>query len=302
MHAQLQDRLSELGYPSWTSYRMGNGLATVEPDLHAEFKRSMTDLEQAETDWAELMAQIERDEELSDVLGAIEQVHDRAMELIGAQADADDDTGPEALAERLWDHTVPASSVAIDPLSATDQLLEALDDNGAIGHRSLMSDQALLAAGEAWLEVLRSADDAAVRVLRDWERAEEERSAIAEIEPQSGADLIADARERLAVAEASVAELRRALCAIANTRRDLYVLATTELLVAEDHDAKLELLGAARTIERSARSRVSSDSETKERTGIAALVPRGIGGPIPIVIDIGTETAALARITGESAR
>ena len=167
-----------------------------------------------------------------------------------------------------------------------------MDDNGAVGHRSLVSEQALLAAGEAWLEVLRSADDAAVRALRDWERAEEERSAIEEIEPQAGADLIADARERLRSRRGRSSGASSCALRHAGTRRDLYVLATTELLVAEDHDAKLELLEAARTIEASARSRVAGDVETKERTGIAALVPRGVGGPIPIVIDIGTETAA----------
>jgi len=58
------------------------------------------------------------------------------------------------------------------------------------------------------------------------------------------------------------------MCALVDAQLELHVLATTELAMAEEHDAKVELLERAG----------SSDA------GIGRLVVVGPGGPLPILV------------------
>jgi hypothetical protein len=152
-----------------------------------------------------------------------------------------------------------------------------------------------MALGASWLEVLRAADDAAVRVLRDRERAETELAAIEKAGPSPGADLLAQPRSNVIQAEAAASELRSGLTASATVRLELHELAAAELAAAEDHDAKLELLAATRTIEELAEARLPSNIRlATARRGITALVPRGVGGAVPMMVELGDVEQLLA--------
>jgi hypothetical protein len=71
-------------------------------------------------------------------------------------------------------------------------------------------------------------------------------------------------------------------------RLELHELAAAELAAAEDHDAKLELLAATRTIEELAEARLPSNIRlATARRGITALVPRGVGGAVPMMVELG---------------
>jgi hypothetical protein len=288
VHAQLQGELDALGYPTFMAYRLGNGLSTVDPAQCEQMEAAMVELEEAESEWAELMARLESDHELKDVLVAIEQVSKRATELLDIDFDTIDLETPEALAERLRGVVVDAAGLGVDAQEASVHLQSVLDEAGAGGHRDVVALEGVMALGESWLEVLRAADDAAVRVLRDRERAETELAAIEMAGPSPGADLLAQPRSNVIQAEAAASELRSGLTASATVRLELHELAAAELAAAEHHDAKLELLAAARTIEELAEARLPSNIRlATARRGITALVPRGVGGAVPMMVELG---------------
>ena len=288
VHRALQEQLDSLGYPTFFAYRMGNGYSSVDPALQAELEAAVAELEEAETEWGELMARLEGDDELNAVMVAIDQTTKDIAELLGIEPAEIKSETPEALADRLRDQVVDAASLGLDRDDALENLCALMDDAGAEGHRDIHAVEAVLGLGESWLEVLRTADQAAVRVLRDRERAVAELATIEQLAPRAGADLLAEARSTVIDAEAEVAELRKGLVTLATVRRELHDQVAAELATAENHDAKLELLGAARVMEELAESRLPSNKRlATARRGITALVPRGLGGPVPMIVELG---------------
>jgi hypothetical protein len=288
VHAELGAELEALGYPTFMAYRMGNGLSTPDPDLTVEYDAAAAELAAAEVEWAELMERLQGDEELNDVLIAIEQVSGRAIDLLGVDLDELEGEPPEVLAERLRGVRIDAESLRLDPEDAADHLRSVLDGAGAGGHRDVVAPEAVLALGDSWLEVLRAADDAAVRVLRDRERAETELVGMAAFSDTEAPDVLAEARSRVTEVEADIAELRRGLVALAAIRHDQHDLTASVLRMAENHDAKMELLEAARAMEEAAAARLPANVKTETtRRGITALVPRGLGGPVPMIVELG---------------
>ena len=90
------------------------------------------------------------------------------------------------------------------------------------------------------------------------------------------------------MAVADVAEQRSALRAISRARLELHMLLATELAVAEDHDEKLELLAATRILEEVAQEELDAAAGGPCGVGaVAAGVPRGTGGAIPVVVLLG---------------
>jgi hypothetical protein len=288
VHARLQEELEGLGYPTFMAFRLGNGLSTVDASREQELDAAIAALIEAERDWDELLHRLEHDEELNDVLVAIEHVSERAAELLGVDLAWIENESPEDLAQRLREVRVDADSLAVELDEAVEHLASVLDAAGSIGHRRVFAPEAVVALGESWLEVLRAADDAAVRVLRDRERVDAELSSLQDTAEAAEVDLLTEPRSRLAQAEIEVSELRRGLSSLALVRRELHELAVAELTIAENHDAKLELLEAAREMEERAATQLPANIRTETaRRGITALVPRGLGGPVPMIVDLG---------------
>ena len=112
VHARLQKELDALGYPTFMAYRLGNGLSTVDPIQRDQLEAAVAELEEAEQEWVELMARLESDRELHDVLVAIEQVSGRVAEMLEIDPDEIDVDGPGRdcrAAPATWSWTPPAS-------------------------------------------------------------------------------------------------------------------------------------------------------------------------------------------------
>ena len=254
-----------------------------------EYERAREELESAEFEWAELMARLERETDLQSVLNAIDTALDHAITLLGFDpyADATDDD-PELLAAALRARTIDAGSLPVDRDDAFAHLRSVLEETGCYGHADVSSEPGLIALAETWLRVLESGDAAAVRIFRDRERAAAELKELILLGAGSRVDRLDREREAVHEAEAAVAGHRDALLDVNRARIELHMLLVTELAVAEEHDAKLELLEGARVLERIARHRL--DSVTGGPSGIgavAAAVPRGLAGPIPLVVLMG---------------
>ncbi len=286
---ELNDALEAIGYPTWAAFRMGNGMASVSPERLECYERSRAELEAAEIEWAELMARLERDTELQSVLNAIDQALDRAVDLLGADPYADsEDDDPDVLVGALLANRVEAASVGAGADDALGHLRATLDAAHAVGHQDLHSDAALIALGDTWSAVLAAADDAAVRILRDRERAAAELRELILLGDGSRVDRLDEEREAMWEAEGEVAEMRDALLEVTRIRLELHMLAATELTLAEEHDAKLELLEGAKVLERLAEHRFNRSSDgPRGIEAVTSRIPRGRGGAIPLVVLMG---------------
>jgi len=287
--AALNDALEAIGYPSWAAFRMGNGMTPVSVESVQAHEQAQQRLETAEAEWADLMERLERDPDLQAVLGAIDAALEHAVALLGEDPYADTDDDPELLAGLLRARTVDAATLRVERGDAMSHLRSSLDEAGAIGHQGVGTEIGLVALGETWLGVLEAADAAAVRLLRDRERAEAELQALASFEGESRVDGLEAERAAVHTAEGAVAEHRDALQEVSRVRLELHMLLATEMAVAEEHDAKLELLAAARAEERANGREL--DPADDDETGVDAVisaVPRGTGGPIPLVVLLGS--------------
>lgn len=285
----LNEALDDIGYPTWAAFRMGNGLASVSQAKLDEYERAREELESAEFEWAELMARLERETDLQSVLNAIDTALDHAVALLGFDpyADAADDD-PELLADALRARTIDADSLPVDRDDAFAHLRSVLEETGCFGHTDVTSEPGLVGLAETWLRVLESGDAAAVRLLRDRERAAAELKELILLGAGSRVDRLDRERQAVHEAEAAVAVHRDALLDVNRARVELHMLLATELAVAEEHDAKLELLEGARVLERIARHRLDSVAGGPSGIGaVEAAVPRGLAGPIPLVVLMG---------------
>lgn len=286
---ELRNALEPLGYPTWAAFRMGNGMAAVPPEAFVEYERAQQVLEVAEIEWAELMARLERDTELQDVMAAIDRAQEHAATLLGTDPPTGD--GPDAVAKALQSLRVDAADVGVAKEAALRHLLNAMGQAGVIGHQELTSDEAVVALAESWLKVLVAADDLAVRILRDRERAEEELEALEALGDGSRVDRLHDERAAVREAESAVAETRAALDEILQSRLQLHVLAATELALAEEHDDRLVQRQSAQVLVDLAARRVEGRASTDTVAALAERVPRGDAGPIPVVVVMGNAPA-----------
>jgi len=291
--AALHDALDPFGYPTWAAYRMGNGVAAVPPEVLEEYERAQVALEVAELELAMVMARIERDTELQEVLAAIDRAQEHAIELIGRdpQTDADDDDD-DAIMTALQTLTVDASTVGVAREAGLAHLRDALAAAGAGGHESLTSDAAVVALGDSWIQVLTAADDLAVRLLRDRERANEELEALEELGDGSRVDRLDEERAVVREAEEAVAHTRQALAKVVDARLKLHVLAATELNLAEEHDDRLVQRESAQLLVELAERRNDGRAGADAAAALAARVPRGVAGPIPVVVVMGEADAS----------
>jgi hypothetical protein len=284
---KLNRALESLGYPTWSAYRMGNGVIGVSEEAVQAHEEARTELEEAKTAWAELMARLEGDAELQEVLGAIEQVHREAVELIGSDPLARTDDR-EVLTSALAEVVVDAASVAVDPDEAVQHLRSVLDANSVAGLDRVESPAAIVALGESWLDVLSAADEAAVRLLRDRERAVEELAALQSPGDGPRGDGLDTQRAAVREIEVEIAGTRDALIERAEAHLELHVLAATELAMAEEHDAKVERLEATRILEAEAERRLPEHLRDRRMPPLEERIPRGSGGLIPVVVAMGS--------------
>jgi hypothetical protein len=288
--AALQEALAPLGYPTWAALRMGNGLVSVSQEVLVEHDRSQAELEAAEIELAELMARLERDTELQDVLTAIDRALDRARELLGNDPyEEADDAGPAVVTEALQSAVVDAGSIGVRREAAMAHLVNELAAAGATGHEDMTSDAATIALGESWVGVLAAADEAAVRILRDRERAAEELAALQAVGNRFDTDRFTQERDTVRAAEVDVAGTREALVEVVRARMQLYALAATELILAEEHDDRAEQREGAQVLVDVAVRRL--EGQPGGGADLADRVPRGAGGPIPMVVVVGAAPA-----------
>jgi hypothetical protein len=289
---EVHDALEPLGYPTWAAYRLGNGMAAVPPEALVEHEQAQAALEVAEVELATLMARIERDTELQDVLAAIDRASEHAVELLGFDPQGSagtDDSDPVMSA--LQALTVEASSVGVAREAGIAHLRAALIAAGAVGHEALTSDAAVVALGDSWIQVLMAADDLAVRLLRDRERATEELEALEDLGDGSRVDRLDDERAAVREAEVGVANTRDALAQVVDARLKLHVLAATELTLAEEHDDGLVQRESARALVDLATRRLEGCAGADEAEALAERVPRGVIGAIPVVVVMGEAPA-----------
>ncbi len=287
--AELNNALDEIGYPTWAAFRMGNGLASVSADRVGEYDRARSELEAAEIEWAELMARLERDTDLQSVLNAIDSALDHATEILGHDPyERSESEDPDLLSDALRRHEIDAASVGVDSTDALRHLRSVLDTCNAIGHHELTSDVGLIALADTWLQVLGGADAAAVRILRDRERAATELKELILLGSGSRRDRLDAERAAMHAAEELVAANREALLEVNRTQLELHMLAATELAVAEEHDAKLELREGAKVLERLAEHRMNNAiGGPCGIAAVAARLPRGKSGTVPLVVLMG---------------
>ncbi len=164
--------LGEIGYSTWAAFRMGNGLTTISPAKLDENARALEELDRAEAEHAELMGGVEQATELQSVLSAIDTALDHAVALLARDPYAEVVVGgPNLLTDALRSQTIDAGSLCIDRDDALSHLRQVLEEAGCCGHAEVNSEPGLVALAKSWLAVLESADVAAVRILRERERA-----------------------------------------------------------------------------------------------------------------------------------
>ena len=282
--AALQDALEPLGYPTWTAFRMGGGKVAVSAEVLEAFEAAKSELAAAEEEWERVAARLDEDVEFQDVLERIDAVLTRATELIGPGR-LDHTEEPAAVTAALGALVVPRSECEMSEAEAVDELRRALTEAGAPGHQDVGSDAGLILLGSSWLQVLADADTARVRIARDRERAEAELAALEGLEG-SRVDRLDDERAAVREAEEAVAATRDALCDVVRARLQLHVLAVTELSLAQQHDDLVTELEEAEAVLGDACRRLQGVSG-RDPSGLAERVPRGLGGPIPIVVVMG---------------
>lgn len=289
----LQEALEPLGYPTWAALRMGNGMAAVPTEALVGYDIAQKELEDAELEWAQLMARLERDTDLQDVMTAIDQAHEHAVSLLGEDPLAGaTGSSPDVVTDALQAFVVDADSVGVERDAGMRHLRVAMADAGVVGYEGLTSDQAVVALAESWLGVLVAADDLAVRVLRDRERASEELEALESLGDPSPADRLDGERASVREAEKAVARSRAALGEVVQARLQLHMLAATELNLAEEHDDRLVQRESAQVIVDRARRRLPGRGAADAVVALADRVPRGPAGPIPVVVVMGDAPAS----------
>lgn len=291
--AELYEALDALGHPTWAAFRMGNGLVPVPETAQKAFEQAQVDLEVAESEWAELMARLEGDTELQDVLAEIDATRERARALLGPDAaTAIDRDDADALAAALREITIDSDTVDIDRENAIARLRDALASAGAAGHEEVKSEAALVALGDSWLKVLRAADEAALRIRHDRERAVEELDVLQHVgDTPPTDDELRDEREAVRSAERDTADSRDALAEVVQARMRLHVLAATEVNLAEEHDERLVQREGAQLVVDLAERRRRGTASADAATALADRVPRGRGGAIPVVVVMGDAPA-----------
>lgn len=290
---EFHEALDPLGYPTWAAYRMGNGFAAVPQEAVDAYERTQAELATAENEFAVLMARMEADTELQDVLAAIDQALEHAIQLLGHDPrDAADPDADDPVMDALCGVTVDAASVGVAREAGIAHLRDALAAAGAVGHESLTSDAAIVALGDSWTHVLTAADDLAVRLLRARERAEDELAALEALGDGTRVDRLDHDRAAVRAAEERVAVAHAALAQVVEARLQLHMLAATELNLAEEHDDRLVQRESAEVLRDLARRRAEGKAGADAAAALAERVPRGAGGPIPVVVVMGDAPAA----------
>lgn len=296
----LNDALDIVGYPTWAAFRMGNGMVSVAPELIDAYDRARQELELAEIEWAELMARLERDTELQSVLNAIETALDHGVSLLGEDPYADGGDDPAILADALRSRRIDPQSLTADPDEAFRELRRQLEASQAPGVGEISADLGLIGLADTWLRVLGAADAAAVRALRDRERAAAELKELILLGSGNRVDRLDAERDAVRQIETEVAAHRDRLFEITATLTELHMLAATELAVAEEHDGRVEELDAAVAAEHAAAE--AALEAAGSAAGVAAVarnIPRGDGGPVPLVVLMGAAPAAVLDVVDE---
>ncbi len=290
---ELTEALEAIGYPSWAAFRMGNGMASVRPDLLQAYERAQEELDAAELEWAELMSRLERDTDLQSVLSAIEAALEHAVTLLGEDPyDAADGDDPQTLADALRARQIDPRSVQVDTDASFARLRQTLEEMEAPGLDQLRADVGLLGLADTWLRVLAAADAAAVRALRDRERATAELRELELVGEGVRKDRLERERDAVRAVERDVAMLRERLIEMTNIHLELHMLAATELAVAEQHDERLAELEVAIDDEAAAdAAALAANAPAAGIADVAARIPRGDAGPVPLVVLMGDAPA-----------
>ncbi|MEM9201165.1 MAG: hypothetical protein AAGC53_05880 [Actinomycetota bacterium] len=286
--SELMTALDAIGYPSWAAFRMGNGTASVRPDLLQAYEDARLELDAAELEWAELIARLERDTDLQSVLNAIESALEHATTLLGHDPYiAGTENDPMVLAAALRGRLIDPRGFHLDQMQSFDDLRAALHEAGAPGVDALSGEESLLGLAATWLQALATADATAVRLLRDRERAAMERQELALLGEGKRVDRLDQERAAVRRAERDVALQRSQMLDLTRLQVELHQLGAEELAIADQYRTSVEQLGALGSAPPMAAAGVAPAV-----AAVAARIPHGGAGPIPLVVLMGDAPAS----------
>jgi len=278
--SELDRVLDSIGYTTWSQFRMGNGMVTVTDEALKAFAIARAELDATELEWAELRTMLETDPALVEIEEEISSVRRAAVHLLGQDPGGTNlSNRGSRLSKALAGVLVDAASSSIDVDDAEQQLQAALMACGTSAHTRISSKRGLLALGESWLSVLRSSDPARLLLARLRDRLRAETDALEHLGNTSRLDRLDAQRRAVAEVENRVMSSIESMLDVVHARIELHVLATTELAMAEEHDAGVELLE-------------KSDSSSAQMT--AGSISRADRDPeLPIVVIFGNDDTSL---------
>jgi DNA repair exonuclease SbcCD ATPase subunit len=312
--AEQQAVLDRLGFPTWSSFVMGDRMLDSTKDAKMRVQRLQAEVARLEEQWAEVSGVLDGDAEFVATLNQIDIVYNEARALVG---DVDD---LEMALRNLRVDPVQSSSTATEVHERLVAELAAVGiefDDGA-------QPEELCGYAEQWIADVHAIEAHRQELERDIEEAEREladaRATFDRIEtfgPHDDSSLSNNAKVRSArgaIAEA-VARVARHRSSLQEITRLLVVstnAAASARRTAEAHAAKLELLELTTSMERSASTKVSNIeaamrdespivSSSRQSTGgghdestvlgeyietrAFASQPHSLAGPLPILLD-----------------
>ncbi len=256
---QLAAALEPLGYPTWSSLRLGDGKVQVTEETMMLHQQAIIEFRMAEADQVRSREQFDADPERK----AIEQLEkeiERALSQVGSQSSAN-----------------PG-----DAEQATARLRALLDDSGSTGQMDLQTSRAVLALAGSWLKVLRDAAEARCWLERQHERLSDEIGTAVDSDASRSDDLDTQ-RNAAHRAESNAFDATQAAFDVAMGRIELHQLLASELTLTE------RVGDVARTAPY-VETEVSGDGTSST---VSEGIPRGVGGPLPIVVLVGDADPSL---------
>lgn len=259
---QLTAALDPLGYPTWSAVRLGDGKVQVTEEAKRLHEQAIVEFRIAEADRNRFREQLDADPERLEIRRLDAEI-ERALSEVGFEQ----------------------SGISGDAEQATAKLRALLDESGSTGQMDLQTPRAVLALGDSWLAVLRDAAKARSWLDRQQERLSEEIETLEGSDAPRSDDLDTErtvARE----AESSAFDSTQATFDVAMGQIELHQLIVSELTVTE------RAIGNG-DVDRTEPVFAADTSSDRTSSGIAEGIPRGAGGPLPIVVLVGDADPSL---------
>ena len=273
--------LDRLGFPTWSSFVMGDRLLDSTKDAKLRVQQLHAEVDRLEKKWAEVSTVLDADAEFGATLNQIDIVYSEARAFVG---DVDD---LETALRELRVDPARSTSTGEQALARLVAELAAVgieyDDGAAL--------EELCSYAEQWVADTHAIDAHRCELESDIEEAEREiaeaRASLDRIETLGAHD---DARlsssTKVRAARAAIAEgaarVARHRTALAEITRLLVVWTTAAASArrnAAEHASKLELMELATSMERSALARVGRiEAAMRDESPLASSSRQSMGG------------------------